>query len=578
MLTELTWKVGGQQGEGVESAGDVLATGLSRNGYHIYSYRQFSSRIKGGHTSSTVRVSLNPVRTLTGHVDILLAFDQETIDVHAGELREGGLVIADTAFRPVAPKDCKGTVFAVPFTELAKQAGAIQTKNMAAVGAAGAVLGLRFEQLGPLVQDLFYKKGDAMLRANIQVLQAGLASIQQEDTYLSQFKLASPAVKRQMMMTGNEAIALGALAGGAKLMPAYPITPASDIMEYLVGRLPEVGGIVIQTEDEIAACTMAIGANYAGVRAFTASSGPGLSLMTEAIGLAGMTETPVVIVNVQRGGPSTGLPTKHEQSDILSMLFSSHGEIPKVVMAPSTAEEAFYDMAEAFNLAEEYQCPVILLSDLQLSLAKQTVEPLSHEKVKIRRGKFSCQQELPPLERPAYFARYAVTEDGISVRTVPGMRNGIHSETGLEHDPFGRPAEAGTGRATQMDKRLRKLKSLPDRFSEPVYIDASQARADVLLLGCGGTRGAISEAVALLRADGFLVNYAQIRLLEPFPAAALSSLLSNAKKIVVIENNATGQLAALLRMKTGQHVSSILRYDGSPFLPSQVYAKCKEMM
>jgi 2-oxoglutarate ferredoxin oxidoreductase subunit alpha len=158
------------------------------------------------------------------------------------------------------------------------------------------------------------------------------------------------------------------------------------------------------------------------------------------------------------------------------------------------------------------------------------------------------------------------------------MRNGIHSETGLEHDPFGRPAEAGTGRATQMDKRLRKLKSLPDRFSEPVYIDASQARADVLLLGCGGTRGAISEAVALLRADGFLVNYAQIRLLEPFPAAALSSLLSNAKKIVVIENNATGQLAALLRMKTGQHVSSILRYDGSPFLPSQVYAKCKEMM
>ncbi|MDF2502483.1 MAG: pyruvate flavodoxin/ferredoxin oxidoreductase domain protein [Anaerosporomusa subterranea] len=578
MLTELTWKVGGQQGEGIESAGEMLAIGLSRNGYHIYSYRQFSSRIKGGHTSSTVRVSLRPVRTLNGHIDILIAFDQETINVSAGELREGGLIIADSKFGPLVPNDCKATVVAIPFSDMAKQAGAVQSKNMVAVGAVGTILGLTFEQLEPLVQEVFQKKGDAMIKTNIQALQAGLASSQLENAHSPQFKLMPPVAKRRMLMTGNEAIALGALAGGARLLSAYPITPASDIMEYLVDKLPELGGLVIQTEDEIAACTMAIGANYAGVRAFTASSGPGLSLMTEAIGLAGMTETPVVIVNVQRGGPSTGLPTKHEQSDILSMLFSTHGEIPKVVMAPSTAEEAFYDMAEAFNLAEEYQCPVILLSDLQLSLAKQTVEPFEKEKVKIRRGKLAVQQDLPDLERPAYFARYAVTEDGISARTVPGMRNGIHCETGLEHDSFGRPTEASVGRTAQMDKRLGKLKQFPERFTEPLYIDAPHEQADLMVLGCGGTRGAISEAVLQLRTDGFCVNHAHIRLLEPFPATSLGSLLSHAKKIVVVENNATGQLAALLRMKTGKPVSSILHYDGSPFLPSQVYAKCREMM
>lgn len=577
MPTELTWKVGGQQGEGIESAGDLLALCLNRCGFHIYAYRQFSSRIKGGHTSSTVRVSLNPVRTLTDSVDMLIAFDQETINLHADEMREGGLIIADAEFAPKLPQNGKTILFSLPISELAKQLGTTQSKNMAAVGAAGGILGLTVEQMEPLVREMFQKKGKGVVQTNLQVLQAGYLAMEQEDRFMH-LRLAAPKVKRHMLMTGNEAIAVGVLAGGARIMSAYPITPASDIMEYLVDRLPQFGGAVIQTEDEIAACTMAIGANYAGVRAFTASSGPGLSLMTEAIGLAGMTETPVVIVNVQRGGPSTGLPTKHEQSDILAMLFSSHGEIPKVVMAPSTAEEAFYDAAEAFNLAEEYQCPIILLSDLQLSLAKQSVEPLNYERIEIRRGKFDYQQALPPLERPTLFARYADSGDGVSVRTVPGMRNGIHSETGLEHDFFGRPAEASAGRIRQMDKRLRKLRELPDRFLQPIYIDAQNDQADLLLLGCGGTRGAISEAVSRLRNEGYRVNHAQIRLLEPFPAEAMGALLNTAKKVAVVENNATGQLAALLQMRTGRQAANILRYDGNPVLPSQVYAKCREMM
>ncbi len=222
-------------------------------------------------------------------------------------------------------------------------------------------------------------------------------------------------------MIGNDAIALGALAGGSRFMAAYPITPASEIMEYLIKKLPQFGGTVIQTEDEIAACTMAIGANYAGVRTLTASAGPGLSLMMEAIGLAGITETPIVIVDTQRGGPSTGLPTKQEQSDLMAMIYGTHGEIPKVVIAPSTVQEAFYDMVEAFNIAEEYQCPVIVLTDLQLSLGKQTVEPLEYDKIEIRRGKL-VTGELPEIPDKGCFKRYEVTEDGVSPRVLPGMK------------------------------------------------------------------------------------------------------------------------------------------------------------
>ena len=228
-------------------------------------------------------------------------------------------------------------------------------------------------------------------------------------------------------------------------MAAYPITPASEIMEYMIDRLPALGGTVIQTEDEIAACTMAIGSNYAGVRSFTSSAGPGLSLMMESIGLSGMTETPLVIVNTQRGGPSTGLPTKQEQSDLMQMIYGTHGDIPKIVLAPTSASDAFYLTVEAFNLAEEYQCPVILLSDLQLSLGKQTVETLDYSKVEIRRGAL-VEGDLEKQEDKAYFKRYALTDSGISPRILPGTKGGIHHVTGVEHDEEGKPSESAENR------------------------------------------------------------------------------------------------------------------------------------
>ena len=414
MVQQLSWKVGGQQGEGIESTGEIFSTALNRLGYYLYGYRHFSSRIKGGHTNNKIRVSTTQVRSVSDDLDILVAFDQETIDVNVHELRVGGVVIADAKFNPSLPETCTtATLYAVPFTEIATELGTSLMKNMVAVGASSAVLHIDTEVFEEVVLEIFGKKGQKVVQKNMEAIKKGADYIREQlGEQLETMKLDPADGKKRMFMIGNDAIALGALAGGARFMPAYPITPASEIMEYLIKKLPQFGGTVIQTEDEIAACTMAIGANYAGVRALTASAGPGLSLMMESIGLAGITEQPVVIIDTQRGGPSTGLPTKQEQSDLMAMIYGTHGEIPKIVMAPSTVEEAFYDTIEAFNLAEEYQCPVIMLTDLQLSLGKQSVEPLDYNRVEIRRGKLQ-QGELEELEEKQYYKRYRVTEDGV---------------------------------------------------------------------------------------------------------------------------------------------------------------------
>ncbi|HET7658188.1 MAG TPA: 2-oxoacid:acceptor oxidoreductase subunit alpha, partial [Bacillales bacterium] len=367
MIKQLSWKVGGQQGEGIESTGEIFASAFNRSGYYLYSYRHFSSRIKGGHTNNKIRVSTTHVRSMSDDLDILVAFDQETIDVNFHELRSGGIVLADEKAKPTIPDESRASLYVIPFTNIAADLGTSLMKNMVALGASGAVLGLPEAFFDGIVEEIFGRKGEKVVEKNKAAIRAGAESFKNAGGSQT-MQLAEGDGKKRMYMIGNDAISLGALAGGARFMAAYPITPASDIMEYMIKKLPDFGGTVIQTEDEIAACTMCIGANYGGVRSFTASAGPGLSLMMESIGLAGMTETPLVVVDTQRGGPSTGLPTKQEQSDLMAMIHGTHGEIPKIVMAPSTVEEAFYDAAEAFNLADKYQCPVILLSDLQLSL------------------------------------------------------------------------------------------------------------------------------------------------------------------------------------------------------------------
>lgn len=566
MKSQISWKVGGQQGEGIESTGEIFATAMNRQGYYLYGYRHFSSRIKGGHTNNKIRVSSKPVRAISDDLDILIAFDQETIEVNYHEMLEGSIIIADEKAKPQNPEDSKAQLVSLPFTGVAKELGTALMKNMVAVGATCAVMDLDTKVFESLIKDLFGKKGESVVDLNIQALNEGYRLMsEQMDDLQSEHTLEPTDSEGHLFMIGNDAIGLGAVAAGVRFMAAYPITPASEIMEYMIDRLPALGGTVIQTEDEIAACTMAIGSNYAGVRSFTSSAGPGLSLMMESIGLSGMTETPLVIVNTQRGGPSTGLPTKQEQSDLMQMIYGTHGDIPKIVLAPTSASDAFYLTVEAFNLAEEYQCPVILLSDLQLSLGKQTVESLDYSKVEIRRGAL-VEGDLEKQEDKAYFKRYALTDSGISPRILPGTIGGIHHVTGVEHDEEGKPSESAENRQKQMDKRMRKTAQL--LINEPVESNEKYEEADILYVGFISTAGAIEEAISRLDKQNVKVNHIQIRQLHPFPSDVVQEAFNKAKKVVVAEHNYQGQLSNIIKMNIN-HQNKIInqtKYDGTPFL------------
>lgn len=578
MKSQISWKVGGQQGEGIESTGEIFATAMNRQGYYLYGYRHFSSRIKGGHTNNKIRVSSKPVRAISDDLDILIAFDQETIEVNYHEMLEGSIIIADEKAKPQNPEDSKAQLVSLPFTGVAKELGTALMKNMVAVGATCAVMDLDTKVFESLIKDLFGKKGESVVDLNIQALNEGYRLMsEQMDDLQSEHTLEPTDSEGHLFMIGNDAIGLGAVAAGVRFMAAYPITPASEIMEYMIDRLPALGGTVIQTEDEIAACTMAIGSNYAGVRSFTSSAGPGLSLMMESIGLSGMTETPLVIVNTQRGGPSTGLPTKQEQSDLMQMIYGTHGDIPKIVLAPTSASDAFYLTVEAFNLAEEYQCPVILLSDLQLSLGKQTVESLDYSKVEIRRGAL-VEGDLEKQEDKAYFKRYALTDSGISPRILPGTIGGIHHVTGVEHDEEGKPSESAENRQKQMDKRMRKTAQL--LINEPVESNEKYEEADILYVGFISTAGAIEEAISRLDKQNVKVNHIQIRQLHPFPSDVVQEAFNKAKKVVVAEHNYQGQLSNIIKMNIN-HQNKIInqtKYDGTPFLPHEIEYKALEIV
>lgn len=577
MKSQISWKVGGQQGEGIESTGEIFATAMNRQGYYLYGYRHFSSRIKGGHTNNKIRVSSTPVRAISDDLDILIAFDQETIDVNYHEMQKGSIIIADAKAKPENPEDSKAQLVSLPFTGVAKELGTALMKNMVAVGSTCAVMDLDTDVFESLISDLFSRKGESVVNLNIQALNEGYRLMKEEmDSLESEHTLEKNDSDGHLFMIGNDAIGLGAVAAGVRFMAAYPITPASEIMEYMIDRLPELGGAVIQTEDEIAACTMAIGSNYAGVRSFTSSAGPGLSLMMESIGLSGMTETPLVIVNTQRGGPSTGLPTKQEQSDLMQMIYGTHGDIPKIVIAPTSASDAFYLTIEAFNLAEEYQCPVILLSDLQLSLGKQTVESLDYDKIEIRRGAL-VEEDMETPEDKAYFKRYALTDSGISPRVLPGTKGGIHHVTGVEHNEEGKPSEGAENRQLQMDKRMRKTAQL--LIDEPVKSNEKYDEADILYVGFISTIGAIEEAITRLDKQNVKVNHIQIRQLHPFPTDAVQEAFNKAKKVVVAEHNYQGQLSSIIKMNVN-HQGKIInqtKYDGTPFLPHDIEDKALEI-
>lgn len=579
MVNQLTWKIGGQQGEGIESAGQILAKALTHQGYFLYGIRSFSSRIKGGATNNRLRISTTPVGAIADFTDLMLAFDQEAIDLNVSDVREGGWIIADESFNPTIPEGAKAELKKFPISEIAKANGTILMRNMVCVGLSCALLGLDPKGFFQMVEDQYGKKGEKIVAANQKALMDGYEKmLEVGGEGIKAFCLEKADGKPRMLLNGNDAFGFGAIAGGCRFYSGYPITPSTEVMQFMIKHLPEVGGAAVQTEDELSACIMAIGANYAGVRTMTATCGPGVSLMSEALGLAVMAEIPMVVVDVQRGGPSTGLASKHEQSDLFITCFGSHGDAVKIVMASTSIEDLFYDAAEAFNLAEEFQVPVMVLSDQQMGLGEQTVEPFDLSKVEIRRGKLLKESDLPELKNPDYYKRYLHTEDGISPRVLPGMKNAIHGTTGLEHDECGKPFENPAFRIKNMDKRLNKLNGVVKSFKNPLIVDAPHSDAEVLIMGMGGARGVVEEAAAKLNAEGIKTNTAMIRLVNPMPVELLNAEIAKAKRVVVVEHNQQGQFAKLMKMNEvdkADKVESVLQYDGGVMKPGTVYRQIK---
>lgn len=578
MERELGWKVGGEQGAGIDSTGEIFAWAMHRLGYYIFAYRHFMSRIKGGHTNYKIRVADHAVSHHGDAVHLLVAFDEETVRVNWREVVEGGIVIVDEAAGECSPVDRREvSLLRVPLTELAKEAGGAIMKNMVAVGVTAAIVGLVPEDFLSVIEERFGKKGREVVQSNLNAVRKGY------EYYNANFSshIALPprpvaVAQDHLYISGNEAVAMGALAAGCRVLAQYPITPATEVMYWLVKHLPEYGGVVVQAEDEIAAVNMAIGANYGGTRAMTCTSGPGFSLMMEALGLAGMSETPLVIVDVQRSGPSTGLPTKTEQSDLLEALYGSHGEFPRIVLAPTSVEQCFDYAVRAFNLAETYQCPVIVATDLYMGMSKSSTDCLNVNTVEIERGKLLPDEELSGVSRGS-FKRYELTEDGISPRAIPGQRGGRFIALGNEHDEFGFEMEDQAMRRSQMDKRARKLRAFKGH-------DALSAKgpsdARLVLIGFGSTKGVIDEARQVLTQQGVHVSHVHLGMLAPFPAEALREYVERAETVLVVEVNSKGQLADQIRLHLGHHakIQSCLKYDGDPLLVAEILERVNEVM
>lgn len=570
VVVERTWKVGGKQGEGIDSTGEILAKVLNRRGHYIFAYRHFMSLIKGGHTNYKIRIKDRAVHYHGDELDILIAFDQRTIDENWKELHNGSLVIYDSSKQEMHPADdtIAPIMAPIPITTIAKELGNEIIKNMVACGASAAALGLKPSDFDEVLVELFSKKGEKVIELNRQALQKGYDYYQQN--FGKAYPLPEANGKELYLVSGNEMIGLGSLLGGCRYLSAYPITPATEVMYWMLQYLPKFGGRVVQMEDEIAACIMAIGANYAGVRAATSTSGPGLSLMMEALGLAGISETPLVIFDVQRAGPGTGLPTKTEQSDLNEMLYGSHGEIPRIVLIPSTIEECLTFAHRAFDLAEKYQCPVIVGSDLFLGMSKKSSDTIHAEDYVVEQRYIISQDELDTYERGT-FKRYRLdVENGISPRSIPGQKNGRYVALSNEHDEVGLEIEEPTLRKAMFEKRMKKLVGFDLGDLALEYVGDEDP--SLLLVVFGSVRNQIEEVVQLLREKGRHTAMLIIKQLKPFPKDRVAVLFERAKRILVVENNGTGQFANLLLQEVGQHgrIEVRLKFDGNPYTVAEI--------
>ncbi len=579
----MTIKIGGEAGQGMDTSGAGFARALVRAGLHVFVNQDFMSRIRGGYNFSQLRISDKPVYAPDNSVALVLAFNQQAADQHIDEIAPGGAIIHDASLKVDGARLAEKRVqsFAFPFEakalEIGRPAGMDPKKaklmlNTAALGVTAAITEFPFERIGEIItQNFGKKKGSAIAEANLAIARWAFDEASQ---YAAQFqwKLApTENPVNRMILNGNQSIGLGAIAAGCKFISAYPMTPATTIIEFMTAQSKRFNLVTKQTEDELAAILYAIGAAQAGVRAMTATSGGGFSLMVEALGMAGMTETPLVVVDSQRPGPSTGMPTRTGQGDLLFLLHASQDEFPRIVIAPGGVESCYADTARAFNLAEKYQCPVLILTEGYQAFASRSVgvEEMPFEDFVVDRGKLLTDAELDRLQ-PGEYKRYALTEDGISPRAIPGHPNAVYTSTSDEHTESGRiEDEDPANRIVQHEKRMRKIETMKKELRMPEWYGPKNAA--VTLMGWGATRYAIREAVDILNAAGVKANALHFIDIYPLDQVRLEKELSKAQYLIDVEGNYTAQLAQVVRTYTGRAVDDkILKYDGRPFTGAEI--------
>jgi len=570
--------IGGAAGQGVATPGDVFAKIFARRGLHLNAYNAYQSIIRGGHTFLTIRAGIEEVTCFGDRIDLLIPLNQDSMDRHLGLMKPGSAVVynADT-IRP-GPHATAAQLCPLPVNQLSKGSRSKVEQNTLALAASLKMMGVGFEPLAEILTEQFMRKGDKVVTENLNIARLGY------DYAAANFlPFASPIPMSGMqyaVLSGNIALAMGGAAAGVKFYCAYPMSPSTGVLHWMAAHAREAGIMVRQVEDEIGVINMAIGAAHAGVRAMCATSGGGFALMTEGLGMSAMMETPVVVVDVQRAGPSTGVPTKTEQGDLWQMLGAGFGDFPRLIAAPTDIADCFKLVPEMHNLADRFQCPGIILGDLLLSEGRSSVDPKQLDfDTEIDRGEMIVSAD--PTKETNGYKRYKITESGISPRAIPGVPGHTHTAATDEHDEdgvlisdeFTNPAK----RRAMMEKRQRKVSGIEAAVELPALI--GPADADVTLVGWGSTKGVIREAVAILNEEGISTNQLQIRWLVPLHGKAILNILELSKYTIIVENNYSGQFARYLRSETSYVPNGYIRkYDGEPFMPHHIVEAVKEQL
>lgn len=582
----VTWLVAGEAGYGISTMGATFARICTRAGLYAHGYGEYPSLIRGGHNTAGVRVGYEPVTSHSDKIDILLALNHNSIEFQIPEMMKNGIVIFDGESlvwdKTVADPSLR--LCDVPLARITKDLGADRVmRNTVALGASLAVFGFEFSHMQEMLERMFGRKGPEVVQHNLAVAKAGYDYVTEH--FVAGFPLvgggtaafekkmhAVPDAPKRILLSGNEALALGALKAGVKFMAAYPMTPVTSIMLTIAGWGLKHNIVMKQTEDELAAMNMAIGASYMGVRTLTATAGGGFALMTEAIGMAAITETPLVAIEGQRPGPSTGLPTWTDQADLRFVMHASQGEFPRMVLLPGDVTECFDMMLKAYNWAEKYQMVVLVMTDKYMGESIFTAAPFAHENYVVDRGEFMTFEEALKVT-PGTYKRYEFTERGVSKRALPGYPNCIHAVSTDEHKETGDLDESSENRIKMVDKRARKLESL--KKEALASNDGAElygpADADLTMVGWGSMKGPILEAMNTANENGRKVNFLQIKMALPFPSEFVTKVLASAKKTLLVENNSTAQMAGVIREYTGiALLNQFLRYDGRPIHSAQI--------